>query len=121
MLEQRAQIAKPQAAGPGALPLAAWRALPESLPHSPGPRMNVPLQPALPLPCTVVTDAAELERLREDWRAPLARSARHEGMLAPEWLPTLGRVFGHPGGRRPCAPLLHHETGPPRRLAPPLR
>ncbi len=83
--------------------------------------MNVPFQPALPLSCTVVTDAAELERLREDWRALLARSASNEGMLTPEWLLTWWRVFGPQDHRQLRALLFRDETGRLVGLAPLLR
>ncbi|APR80568.1 Cellulose biosynthesis protein [Minicystis rosea] len=49
---------------------------------------------------SVITEAAELEALRPEWEALLARSAADEPMLSPLWLLAWWRVFGPVDGRR---------------------
>jgi CelD/BcsL family acetyltransferase involved in cellulose biosynthesis len=57
--------------------------------------------------CTVVSDVAELEGLRPEWEALLARSDCNEPMLSPPWMLSWWRVFGRLGGRRLAALSLH--------------
>ena len=48
----------------------------------------------------VITSVAELEALRPEWEALLARSASDEPMLSPIWLLAWWRTFGGLDGRR---------------------
>jgi len=56
--------------------------------------------------CTVVTDIAELERLRAEWEDLLARSDCNEPTLSPLWMLSWWRVFGPLAGRRLRAGVL---------------
>jgi CelD/BcsL family acetyltransferase involved in cellulose biosynthesis len=88
------------------------------------------------LTCRVMTDPADLVRLRAAWTALLETSYSNEPTLSPRWLLTWWRVFGASQGRRlrvvcfeedgrliGLAPLLcrlhwHRRTVPLRRLQP---
>ena len=52
------------------------------------------------LACTVVSDAADLERLAPSWQALLERSSANEPALSPLWVLAWWRVFGALDGRR---------------------
>jgi CelD/BcsL family acetyltransferase involved in cellulose biosynthesis len=60
-----------------------------------------------PVELRVVSDAAQLERLRPAWAELLERSACNEPMLSPTWLLGWWRVFGSLGGRRLQAALFY--------------
>ena len=47
----------------------------------------------------IVGEVGELEGLRPEWEALLARSAADEPALAPDWILTWWKVFGDEGGR----------------------
>jgi CelD/BcsL family acetyltransferase involved in cellulose biosynthesis len=52
------------------------------------------------LACSLVSDAAELERLAPAWLDLLGRSACNEPVLSPPWVLSWWRVFGPLNGRR---------------------
>src|SRR6266849_4562731 len=52
------------------------------------------------LPAAVVSDPAELERLRPEWLELMARSSSNDAMLTPTWLLGWWNVYGPQDGRR---------------------
>src|SRR5207248_10716900 len=65
---------------------------------------------APPMPaCRIVTDPADLERLRPAWTALLEASASNEPTLSPDWLLTWWGVFGLSQGRRLCCICIEED------------
>jgi CelD/BcsL family acetyltransferase involved in cellulose biosynthesis len=52
------------------------------------------------LTATVISDPAELERLRTEWLELMARSSSNDAMLTPTWLLNWWHVYGSQDGRR---------------------
>src|SRR5260370_30597286 len=73
-----------------------------------------------PLRVNVVSEVAQLERLRPAWRDLLERSASDEPMLSPTWLIEWWRVFG-PLNARQLRVVLFYESERLVGLAPLLR
>jgi len=70
--------------------------------------------------CSVVEHASQLEELRSEWTALLARSSTNEPTLAPEWALTWWRVFGGLDGRE-LKTALFREDGRLVGMAPLLK
>src|SRR5215831_14873325 len=73
-----------------------------------------------PVECSIVSDAAELEPLRQEWLSLLKRSATNEPTLTPAWVLTWWQVFGVDGARE-LKTGLFHENGRLVGLAPLLK
>ncbi len=104
----------------------------------PSPPVTSGAAPSPPrrLTVSILTEVAELERLRGEWELLLGRSAGLHPSLTPTWLLTWWRVFGPRDGRRVRTlvvrdgralvglfPMLerrhwHHRLVPMRRLEP---
>src|SRR5262245_12613011 len=54
----------------------------------------------MPLSCSIISDAHELEALAPSWSELVARSATNELTLTPIWLIAWWRTFGRLGRRR---------------------
>lgn len=87
---------------------------------NPGVRQLLPPAMPTPLSCTVVTDAAEADRLRPAWAALLERAGRNELTQSPDWLLTWWRIFGGLENRQLRLGLFH-DAGRLVGLAPLLR
>src|SRR5215472_2269802 len=70
--------------------------------------------------CSIVSEPARLEPLRQEWLALLERSATNEPTLTPAWVLTWWKVFGAQGARD-LKTALFHEKGRLVGLAPLLR